>query len=177
LDQRVRKQLEVLFIGFDAQRTQVKLAKAQLKTMSRGYPIIDFWSELPGMGLIRAMTLFVYVDTPWRFKSPKKLWKYCGVGLQVTSSGKDKNGRPKQGKLQLAWAVNRRLKNVMMGAALSAIRHKTNGFRDYYERLLRKGATRANARHAVARKMLSVMWGMWKTNRRFDPALAFGNAN
>jgi transposase len=177
LDESVRKQLEVLFIGYDAQNAQVKLARAQLEKMSRQYPIIAFWSELPGMGLIRAATFFVYIDTPWRFTDPKKIWKYCGVGLQVTSSGKDRNGAPKKGKLQLAWAVNRRLKNVMMGAALSAINHKTNEFHDHYMRLLKKGASRANARHAVARKMLSVMWGMWKTNRRFDEALAFAKSS
>jgi len=29
----------------------------------------------------------------------------------------------------------------------------------------------SNARHAVARKLLTVMWAMWKTNSRFDESM------
>jgi hypothetical protein len=169
----LRSQREVLLIGYDAVCRQVKKAKDQLAKFSRRYPIISYWNQLPGLGPIRAATFFVYMDTPFRFASPKRVWKYCGVGLQVASSGKDQKGRPKKGKLQLAWAVNRRLKDVAMGMAKSAIDQGKNVFYGYYERMLENGATYSNARHAVARKMLSVMWGMWKNNGRFCEKLAF----
>jgi len=107
----------------------------------------------------------------WRFKRKNKLWKYCGVGLQRTTSGTDKKGRPKPARLQLPWAVNRILKNVVLGAAASAIHQKNNMFRYYYERMLANGVMPSNARHAVARKLLTVMWAMWKTNSRFDEKL------
>jgi transposase len=126
------------------------------------------WQELPGIGIIRAATLFAYMDTPWRFSRPNRLWKYCGVGLQRTASGKDRHGHPKPPRLELAWRVNKRLKNAVMGAATSAINQKNNVFKDYYERLLNDGVSKSNARHAVARKMLTVMWGMWKNDSRFD---------
>ena len=58
-----------------------------------------------------------------------------------------------------------------MGAAMSAMQQKHNGFRDYYERMLSNGITPANARHSVARKMVSVMSAMWKTDNAFDPKL------
>jgi len=99
------------------------------------------------------------------------LWKYCGVGLQSSASGTDKKGRPKPARLQLPWAVNRTLKNAVLGAALSAINQKGNAFRDYYERMVQNGVISSNARHAVARKLLTVMWGMWKSNSQFDENL------
>ena len=55
-----------------------------------------------------------------------------------------------------------------IGAAVSAINQKDNLFRDYYERMVADGIMPSNARHAVARKLLTVMWAMWKTNSRFD---------
>jgi hypothetical protein len=58
-----------------------------------------------------------------------------------------------------------------MGAALSAICQLSNPFADNYKRMVRNGVTTSNARHTVARKMLSVMWGMWKTNCRYDENL------
>jgi hypothetical protein len=36
------------------------------------------------------------------------------------------------------------------------------------------GIMPGDARHAVARKLLTVMWGMWKTNSRFDESLCRG---
>jgi len=162
------KQLELLWLGYDTTSQQVRIAKRYLSRLSGRYKIIKFWSQLPGIGLIRATTLFAYLDTPWRFKKKNKLWKYCGVGLQRTTSGTDKKGRPKPARLQLPWAVNRTLKNAVLGAATSAIKQKNNLFRQYYERTLEDGIMPSNARHAVARKLLTVMWAMWKTNRRFD---------
>jgi transposase len=164
-------QLKLLWLGYDATAQQVRIAKRQLSVLSRKYQIIRLWSRLPGIGLIRATTLFAYLDTPWRFKKKNKLWKYCGIGLQRTTSGSDKKGRPKPARLQLPWAVNRTLKNAVLGAAISAINQTNNPFRDYYERMVTNGIMPGNARHAVARKLLSVMWAMWKTNSRFDERL------
>jgi len=165
------KQLNMLWIGYDATAKQTRVAKQHLIALSKKYPIVRFWKKLPGIGLIRATTLFAFMDTPWRFKQKNKLWKYCGVGLQRSASGTDKKGRPKPARLQLPRAVNRTLKKAVLGAAISAINQKDNVFRDYYERMVRDGIITSNARHAVARKLLTVMWGMWKTNSPFNEDL------
>jgi transposase len=161
-------QLDMLWIGYDAVAAQVRRSKRQLCTLSKRYPIIKLWSQLAGIGTIRAVTAFAFLDTPWRFAHKNKLWKYCGIGLQRSASGTDKKGKPKPARLQLAWAVNRLLKNVILGAAHTAIHQNKNTFKSYYERMLHDGIMPSNARHAVARKMLTVMWGMWKTNSRFN---------
>jgi len=170
-NQSLAAQLNMLWLGYDSTSQQVRIARGQLSRLSSRYKIIKFWGELPGIGLIRAATLFAYLDTPWRFKRKNKLWKYCGVGLQRTASGTNRKGRPKPARLQLPWAVNRTLKNTILGAATSAIKQKNNLFRQYYERMLEDGIMPSNARHAVARKLLTVMWAMWKTNSRFDERL------
>lgn len=162
-------QLELLFLGRDTAVQQVKQAKRQLGRRAGRYEIVKQWQKLPGVGLIRAATLLAYLDTPWRFRNDKALWKYCGVGLLRFASGRDRRGRPKPGKLRLPWAVNRRLKDAVMGAAISAIYSGNNVFSEYYAERIRKGLTPGNARRSTARKLLSVMWGMWKTASRFDP--------
>ena len=169
------KQLLMLWIGYDATAQQSRIAKQQLIQLSKKYPVIRSWKELPGVGLIRATTLFAYLDTPWRFKQKNKLWKYCGVGLQRTTSGTDKKGRPKPARLQLPWAVNRTVKTATIGAAISAINQKNNVFKEYYERMVKDGVIPSNARHAVARKLLTVIWGMWKTNSQFNESLVGGH--
>jgi transposase len=114
----LKAQLQMLWIGYDATKEQVELAKKQFSSYARKYPIIKSWSTLPGIGVIRAATIFAYLDTPWRFKNRAKLHRYCGVGLVRATSGKDKKGRPRPPRLKLPWAVNRRLKNAVMGLQL-----------------------------------------------------------
>ena len=161
----------MLWIGYDATRAQVEIAKKQFSVYTRKYPIIESWCKIPGIGLIRATTIFAYLDTPWRFKNRARLYRYSGVGLVRITSGKDKKGRPKPARLKLPWAVNRRLKNAVMGAAISAIERGDNAFKDYYERMLANGITPVNARHSVARKIIATMSAMWKTGNEYDETL------
>jgi transposase len=162
------KQLAVLLRGYEAMRQQVVAVKKELGRLAAGQEVVARWKELPGVGLIRAVTLLAYLDTPCRFGKVTKLWKYCGVGLEHCTSGTDKHGKPRAGRLQLAWRVNRRLKNVVVGATMSAIRQKDTVFAGMYERLVQKGLTASNARHAVCRKLLAVLWGMWKNGSRYQ---------
>jgi transposase len=162
------KQLLMLWIGYDATAKQARMAKQQLINLGKKYPIIRIWKKLAGIGIIRAVTIFAYLDTPWRFSRKNRLWKYCGIGLQRTASGTDKKGRPKPARLQLPWAANRILKNAILGAALTAINQRQNPFKDAYERMVQDGIIPSNARHTVARKLLTVMWGMWKRSCQFD---------
>jgi transposase len=155
-------QLLMLWIGYDATAKQSQMAKQHMIQLSTKYPIIKLWKKLPGIGAIRATTIYAYLDTPWRFKKKNKLWKYCGIGLQRSTSGKDRKGRPKPAILEMPLASNRVLKNAIMGAALTAINQKQNVFKTDYERMVRDGVVPSNARHTVARKLLTVMWGMWK---------------
>lgn len=171
LEKDLADQVRLLWLSYETNAIQVRIAQGQLARRRQAFEIIGYWSALPGVGPIRSTTLFAYLDTPWRFQKKSQLWKYCGVGLQRSTSGQDRFGRERPARLRLAWAVNKRLKNVVMGTAMSAIRSRDNGFRRDYERMLAHGALASNARHAVARKMLTVMWGMWKCQRPFDASL------
>jgi len=167
LENRVAaEQVKLLWQGYDTAASQARVAKSQLERRIRSNTVLQKWSELAGIGIIRATTIYAYLDTPWRFRKRNCLWKYCGVGLEHSTSGKDAKGRPRKAKLELAWRVNKMLKNAVMGAAMSAIRQKDNEFSCYYERMLKDGITPGNARHSVARKMVSVLWGIWKQQVR-----------
>ena len=50
-DRALAEQLAVLWIGFDPLFKQVAMAKKQLAGKNRGYTIIEYWSELPGIAL------------------------------------------------------------------------------------------------------------------------------
>ena len=46
-----------------------------------------------------------------------------------------------------------------------------NAFKTYYQRMVSNGIIPANARHSVARKLVSTMSAMWKTGSEYDETL------
>lgn len=119
--------------------------------------------ELPGISWIRAAILRVYLDTPWRFRSKKALWKYLGIGLERRGSGDGPR------RLSVPWQVNRLLKNVILGAALSAIAQGDNPFADQYRRWIEQGLAATLAKRNVARSLSATLWGLWKNNTAYEP--------
>jgi len=160
--------LNLLWIGWEAADQQVQLAERRLRQFTRCDPIIKQWMKLPEIAHIRALTILAYLDTPFRFKTKSHLWKYCGIGLERQTSGTDKKGRPKPARLQMPRRRNGRLKSVLLTAA-SHMTISHNPFSQHYERMIAHGISPANARHTIARKLITVMWGMWKNHTPYDP--------
>ena len=63
---------------------------------------------------------------------------------------------------------SRVLKSVYKTAALAALCGK-NPMREYYDHLLAKGVAAHNARHAVARYIARISYGMLKNGTRYEP--------
>lgn len=122
------------------------------------------FQELPGFAWIRAVTFYAYVDTPWRFKSKAALWRYCGIGLERRHSGRGPV------RTRLSKQGNRKLKNVLLGAARSAVDQTDNPFaekfRYWYEE---EGMKAPHARRNLARCLAGTLWSLWKTGERYDP--------
>ena len=170
--QALAGQLRILFVGFDATVQQVVRCRQEVGRRSKAYEVISRWQDIPGVGPIRAATFFAYMDTPWRFSQRKKRWRYCGVGLVRKATGTDRRGRAKPGKLRVDLAANRRLKDAVIGAAISAIGQGDNVLADHYRRLCENGLSQSNARRAAERKFIDTLTAMWKTGERFQAFLA-----
>jgi transposase len=143
----------------------VDKTKSRLIAMARQEPIVKLFCDIPGISWIRAATFFAFADTPFRFKSKEKLWKYMGIGLERRQSGSDHVA------LRVARRCSRPLKNVMLGAALSAIASGENVFTEQHRRWMENNCSPDVARRNVARSQAAVMWGMWKSGSEFDPKL------
>ena len=51
------------------------------------YPEIEGFQAVPGMGPIRSHVFDAFIQTPHRFPSKSKLWRYCRLGIKKQSSG------------------------------------------------------------------------------------------
>jgi transposase len=156
---------EDLLRGYEKALEQEQKLHKQVCKLARDQRMIGRVMELPGYGAVRASTLIVYLDTPWRFKSKSALWKYVGIGLRREKSGEGLN------VIRVEQSCNRLLRNVVIGAARSAIEQKQNVFAQRHAYWMRAGLSAANARRNVARDQVAAIWGMWKSDKAFDAGL------
>jgi transposase len=116
------------------------------------------FERIPGVGLIVAATVVAIVETPHRFPTKRHLWKYAALAVANPESGGKSYGRyaSKEG--------NRLLKKVLMMAALNASKGESR-FSRQYRALKPRGSS--IAQRTVARSILAVMYGMWKTGELY----------
>jgi transposase len=106
--------------------------------------------QLPGIGLLTAMTILSAIGDIRRFPSAKKLVGYAGLGAKIHSSGQTHRtgGITKQGRKEL--------RAVLVEAAWIAIRYN-QPWREQFEALaFRIGREKAIV--AIARKLLVIIW-------------------
>ncbi len=160
----VRADIELLLIGYDVAVEQEAQMQRRLIREARKVEPIRRFADLPGIGWIRASAFYAYVDTPWRFKKKSALWKYMGIGLERRTSGSGPIS------LQVARHANRRLKDMILGAAMTAANQSNgNPFARQYRRYMNEGLAPKNARRSVARSQAAVLWGMWKSGDVYRP--------
>jgi transposase len=107
--------------------------------------------QLPGVGVIVAMTVLSAIGDITRFKSAKGLVGYAGLGAGVHDSGKTHKDKhiTKQGRKELRW--------IMVEAAWRAIRMSPY-WKEQYEKYLRRLRKPNQAIVVIARKLLVAIW-------------------
>jgi len=162
-DETLRALITLLWSAYDDLVAQEEKWRQRLIALATKEEVVQRFQALPGVGWIRAATLYAYLDTPWRFRSKAALWKYLGVGLQRQRSG---NGPEHLG---VPTQAHRLLKGTLLGAALSAVASGNNPFADLYGRWLEQGLSSKLARRNVARVQAATLWGMWKNGSAYRP--------
>lgn len=138
--------------------------REELIGLARNEEPVRRFQELPGFAWIRAVTFYAYIDTPWRFPSKSALWRDSGIGLERRHSGSGPV------RTRLSRQGNRRLKDVLLGAAKSAIAQADNPFADKYQHWTpEQGLPASHARRNVARCLATVLWSLWKTKHKYNP--------
>lgn len=107
--------------------------------------------QLPGIGVVVAMTVLSAIGEVSRFESADKLVGYSGLGAGVHDSGKEHIEKriTKSGRKELRWA--------MVEAAWRAVRMSPY-WKAQYEKYLRRMRRPNQAIVVIARKLLVTVW-------------------
>lgn len=123
---------------------------------------------IPGIGVATAAVLIAQALDINRFATPDHFVGYFGVFPEENSSGVDKFGNPlPPGTMHMSRKGNDLVRHYLWNAARSAILHNPQ-IRTLYCRLKAKGKRGDVALGHCMRKLLHLVYAVWKSNRPFD---------
>jgi transposase len=150
--------VEALYDLHDHVVTALVKTARRLAEAAAAFPEIAWLRSMPGMGLITAARFVAYVQTPARFRTKRQLWRYARLAVVQPQS----NGRP-IGAARLERHGHGRLKALSHQVFYNALRCKVrNVVHRTYEATLARGGHPDHARLTTQRKILTVLWTMWK---------------
>jgi transposase len=166
---------EALMRDLVAQVRHTQNAEAQMRQLLSdafaGLPVSPHVQviTIPGIGTATAAAIVGKAVDIHRFASPAHFVGYFGVFPEENSSGVDKDGNPLPlGSLHMSRKGNDLVRHYLWNAARSAIRHNP-AIAALYRRLKDKGTRGDVALGHCMRKLLHLVFAVWKTNRPFDP--------
>jgi transposase len=136
----------------------IQEVEAEIERLSLSEPWaeqVPYLLQLPGIGLLTALTILSAIGQIERFSSAKKLVGYAGLGAKVHASGQThrSGGITKQGRKEL--------RAILIEAAWIAVRYNQR-WREQFEALaFRIGRQKAIV--AIARQLLVVIWHVLST--------------
>ena len=151
----------------------VNKARLQMLRESRKQKARKILEQIPTLGEISVAQLIATIDTPFRFRSKRQFWTYCGLAVVRHTSA---DYRFEQGEIRrrtkpgptrgLNRNYNRRLKRIFKTAALAG--SLKGPFKPYYERLVARGLDSELAQVTLARKIAAITLTLWKRGASFD---------
>jgi transposase len=175
----VRRRAEYLYRELDTLRQLRREARRDMVREAQRHRAYKILRKVPGLGPVRIAQIIAGVGTPYRFRTKRQFWAYCGLAIVIRSSAEYEFVGGKVRKRHRAIATrglnnnhNRRMKEVFKGAAVDAIKREV--FKQYYERLVRGGMRAEIARLQVARKIGAIVLAVWKRGEDFDHERVIG---
>lgn len=139
-------------------------AKRRFVRLGRDIPIVRAWCAMPGVGTVRAAKFCARVKNPHRFANKGKLTKYSCLGITESVTG----GKTTKHQ-HLDPSGSRALKDVAYGVFRSAVGMRgDNLIKRSYERALASTGSKQHARLTTERKILAIMWAMWRHGTAYD---------
>ncbi len=112
-------------------------------------------TTIPGVGFLTAVIVIAETDGFALIKSIKQIVSYAGLGIKIRESG------TWIGKAKISKAGNVHIRKALYWPAYSSIAH-TQTYKAFYERLFSRKEISMVASVAVQRKLLGLIYTLWK---------------
>jgi len=163
-DQNALKRLKKRIRFYDEQMGQVEAdinwAISQDKSLKERLEKVQ---TIKGVSLITAVTIVAETDGFNLIRNSRQLVSYAGLDVIQKQSGTSVRGKPR-----ISHRGNRHIRRALYLPALSAIRHDPFS-KQHYHRLVSRHGVKMKAAVSVQRKLLILMYILWKNQSVYDP--------
>jgi transposase len=144
---------------------QLSVVEDKLFQLCDREPAVPLLCSTPGVSIVVAAAFVSVVDEPGRFKNAHQVESYVGlVPKEDTTGGKQRLGR-------ITKAGNSYLRAVLVQAAWCILRQRGDDPLKQWGDAIAKRRCKRIAAVALARRLVGVLWAMWRKNTVYDPAL------
>jgi transposase len=120
------------------------------------------FKSLKGFGIMSFAVIVGETGGFELFENQSQLVSYSGYDIVQNASGK------RVGKTKISKKGNSHIRRILHMPALNVVRYKIPVFRSLYERVYEKTKIKMKGYVAVQRKLLCLMYSLWKRNEVFD---------
>ena len=158
IEKRLKKQVSLL-------ETQLLEIEAELRTTAMSdsslYDKIAKLNTIPGVSFMTIISIFAETNAFVLVENAKQLVSYSGLDIQHNQSGL------KDGKTRISKKGNSFIRHALYMPALCASRHNPD-MKVFYTRLIERKPAKKIGITAVARKLLILMYILWKNDKEFE---------
>ena len=157
--ERIKKRIAFL----DKQEKEIMQELAEMiKTDEEMQRLILLICSLPGVSLLTAAIVLGETYGFDLIRNKRQLTSYAGLDVK-----EKKSGTSVKGKSRISKRGNKHLRKAMHMPALAAIRHDER-YKAVFARLVSRHGIKMKAAVAVQRKLLEMMYTIFKTNKPYD---------
>jgi transposase len=157
---------DILLTTYEHLTGQIDQLDEQLESIAKADDNCKRAITMPGIGHVTALAFIAAVDDPNRFSSSEQLASYMGLVPGEATTG---------GKLVRTSTIKagpKYLRSLLVQCAWVAWRTKPNDPMVLWAKKIADKRGNRIAILALARKMSTVLWAMWKSNTNYDPSRA-----
>lgn len=163
LDRIVMRQLKALVALIEKQIEATEIAiKKHVDSNSEVAEKVKKIVKIKGLGVLTIATLIAETNGFALFTSSSQLVSYSGYDIVENESGKHK------GKTRISKKGNSRIRRALHMPSLGVVMWEQNPFLNLYQRTLEKHNLKMKSYVAVQKKLLVVIYALWKKNEEYD---------
>ena len=159
----VTNQLKETIILFDKQLKELeKVINNHIKSDAKIAERVANILEIKGIGILTLATILAETNGFELFNNYKQLVSYAGYDVIEAQSG------TRVGKTKISKKGNSRIRRAMHMPSLVVIKCEVKPFKELFERTYNKHGIKMKSYVAVQKKLLTMIYYMWKKNERFE---------
>ncbi len=122
---------------------------------------IDKLTTIPGVGEITALTVVAETNGFLLIENSRQLCSYAGLDIKLRESGKWK------GQSKISKKGNSHIRAALYFPALTTIKYSEQ-YKSFYERIMKEKKKSNIGITAVSRKLLVLMYSLWKNDTKYQ---------